>query len=541
MPAIWFLSIENVNRTVLGEEVKIILKKRIDTTTSSISLLKDSLLSLDFLLKYYKENDCNPVWIGQSGELSIADSLINKIKESVFDGLNPFDYHLTTIETLREELLKCKREGSTFINKWTDLEILLSDAFITYALHEYAGCSYSREYNIDRKKHIAFISVIDSLKEATEKNRIRETISNFSCTHPQYQELKLLLKKYIDLSKNGGWPLLPKDTRLKSGDKNIKVITLRKCLLITGDLIETKAGIDSLFDSTLVKAVIKFQQRHGLKDNGIIDLETLNEMNIPIENRIKQIALNMERWRWLPRFIEQPYILVNIAGFKLYVIENDQTIMDMKIIVGKFSHRTPVFHADMTYLILNPWWEIPKSIVLKEILPEIKKDTSYLTRNNIKIYKNWKQEVKPVPVDSMDWGLIDSCNFNYRLRQTPGPWNAMGQIKFMLPNKYNIYLHDTPNKELFSKRVRTFSHGCIRIEKPIELASYLLRNDTSWERDRLLRGIDSKKEQTIVLSIPTKVYICYFTTWVDRKGLPYFGRDIYMYNKELEKRLSYLY
>ena len=523
----------------LKQKVENTLRKRIDSASNIPLYHKKNLSSSDFLLQYYKTFDYSPAWIGENGQLPIADTLIAKIKESVFDGLNPSDYHLSAIETLQEELLKHKdqSEDSIVVNKWADFEILLSDAFITYAVHQYAGRIHSEKLNKEWKDHITSINVINSLKNATERNSIIETIKSFSCIHPQYKQLEGLLKRYINIGKNGGWPLLPQGTRLKIKDKNVKVITLRERLLITGELTETKVNSDSLFDSTLVEAIKKFQIKHGLKDNGTVDLATFNEMNIPVESRIKQIALNMERWRWLPRVIKQPYILVNTAGFRLDVIDNNETIMDMKIVVGMSSHSTPVFNADMTYLILNPWWEIPMSIARNEMLPEIKKDTSYFSRNNIKIYKSWKQDAKPVTVDSIEWNALDSCNFNYRLRQTPGPWNALGRIKFMFPNKYNIYLHDTPNKELFFKTVRTFSHGCIRIEHPIELATYLLRNDTFWTKEKLIMAIDSKNEQTVIIPSLVKVYICYFTVWTDKQGSPYFGKDIYMYNKELEKAL----
>lgn len=371
---IWFSCTGDIYQPVLKEDIKTILKKRMDTTVAASSLLNSkSLFSPDLLLKYYKKNDYFPAWIGKNGQLPIADSLIANIKESVFDGLNPSDYHLSAIEALQKELIKYEGEStdSTVINKWLDFELLLSDAFFTYTIHQYAGRIHSEKYNTEWKDHMASINVIDSLKNATEKNRIWETMNSFSCIHPQYKKLKTLLKRYIDISKNGGWPLLPNDTRLKSNDKNITVKLLRKRLLISGELTEAKANPDTLFDNTLVEAVKNFQRRYGLKDNGTIDLITLNELNIPVESRIKQIVLNMERWRWFPRIITQPYILVNTAGFRLEVVENNEVVMDMKIVAGMSSHHTPVFSTDMTYIILNPWWEIPMSIARKEILPEI--------------------------------------------------------------------------------------------------------------------------------------------------------------------------
>ena len=290
---IWLGHKQKVPQFTLKEEVERTLRARMDSSQGVFCLKDESLSSLDDVLEYYKKFEYFPAWIGKNGQLPIVDSLITNIKEAVFDGFNPSDYHLSIIEALQKELMKYeeKTKDSTLINKWADFELLLSDAFFTYATNQYAGRIHSKKYNIEWKDHLASINVIDSLKSAIEKNRIRETINNFSCNQPQYKKLKTLLKKYIDIDKGGGWPLLPKDTRLKSNDKNIKVIILRKRLAITGEL--TKANSDSLFDSILVEAVKKFQRRYGLKDNGSVDLVTLNELNIPAKERIKQIVLNM--------------------------------------------------------------------------------------------------------------------------------------------------------------------------------------------------------------------------------------------------------
>lgn len=534
---VWFLDVESRPHSALNEDVRKILKERTDST----AILNDkSFSSPKLLLNYYKKNDCTPSWIGKNGHLPIADSLIALIRESVFDGLNPSDYHLSAIESLQKELLKYpgKSKDSAITSKWADFEILLSDAFLTCALHQYAGRIHTQKYNTQWKDQVTSVNATDSLRYAVKESRIRETLNKFSCILPQYTKLKELLRGYIGINKTGGWTLLPQDPKLKIKDKNEKIVALRKRLGVSGEL--PQGNSDSLFDNTLEEAVKEFQRRHGLKNDGVVGTSTLKELNVPVERRIKQIALNMEKWRWFPR-TQEPYILVNTAGFTLDVMESNESIMNMKIVAGMYSHRTPVIKADMTYLILNPWWEIPMSIARREMLPEMQKDTSYFTKSNINIYRSWKSDAKPVPVDSIAWDKLDSSNFNYRLRQTPGPWNAMGQIKFMLPNKYNIYLHDTPNKELFSKKARTYSHGCIRIEHPVELASYLLRSDTSWTKNKLEMAIDSKNEQTIVLPNSFKVYVCYYTVWVDKRGSFYFWKDVYDYDRELERLLPYRY
>jgi len=253
----------------------------------------------------------------------------------------------------------------------------------------------------------------------------------------------------------------------------------------------------------------------------------------PPGDSLEMIILNMERWRWLPHKLNQPYIMVNIADFMLKVVDSDRTIMDMKIIVGKTYTRTPLFHARMTYLILNPWWEIPSSIARKEILPKIKENNDYLGKNHIKVYESWNPGASEVPADSITWDSISPKSFAYRFRQEPGPGNALGRIKFMFPNKYNVYLHDTPTPELLQKDIRTFSHGCIRIEKPIELAEYLLRNDSLWSAERLKSALETEKDKIVTLPRQTDVYVCYWTSWVNNAGQGCFQTDIYGYDKRL--------
>lgn len=362
-------------------------------------------------------------------------------------------------------------------------------------------------------------------------------LGNFSCVHPQYKSLKKKLKEYLTIDKMGGWMVLSDRTLLKSGDKNVHVLYLRKRLLASGELPESPAMNDSLYDSLVTDALKEFQRTHGLKENGNVDPPTLAELNVPIENRIAQIRLNMERWRWMP-IVKEVHVLVNLAGFRMDVIENNGTVLDMKIIAGTSANSTPIFNAKMTYLILNPWWEIPLSIARKEMLPEMKKDSSYFRKKNIKMYTSWKPGAPELSFNNIDWQSLQAENFNYRLRQTPGNWNALGQIKFMFPNKYSIYLHDTPNKSLFSKTIRTFSHGCIRIEQPIELASYLLREDTAWTKEKIIEAIELKEEKIISVD-PITVYVAYFTVYPDKTGCIYFNSDIYKYNKELQKNFTF--
>jgi murein L,D-transpeptidase YcbB/YkuD len=246
-------------------------------------------------------------------------------------------------------------------------------------------------------------------------------------------------------------------------------------------------------------------------------------LNVPLKQRIRQMELNMERLRWILGTLEERFIVVNIANFQLDVIENDKSILSMKVVVGKPYQRTPIFTAKMTYIVINPAWNIPDSIARKEILKKIEKNPNYLAEQNITVLKELKASGKALP---------------YRFRQKPGPLNPLGTMKFMFPNEYDVYLHDTSAKHLFSENVRTFSHGCTRIEKPLELAEYLLRDDPRWSRKDLVAAIGKGTEQAVMLPHPVNVHFLYLTAWVDESGTVQFRRDIYGRDKSLDEALN---
>jgi murein L,D-transpeptidase YcbB/YkuD len=258
---------------------------------------------------------------------------------------------------------------------------------------------------------------------------------------------------------------------------------------------------------------------------------------VPVEERVRQIEVNLERWRWLPEDLGQRYILVNIANFELEVVEKSKPVMIMQVVVGKPYWRTPVFSDRMTYLVLSPYWHIPPSIAVKDKLPLIRKDHTYLATYDIKVFQGWGAETREIDPQTIDWSKVTAKDFNYRLRQEPGPLNALGRVKFMFPNKFNVYLHDTPSRELFGKTVRTFSSGCIRIEKPIELAEYLLGGDAKWTRENILAAIDRRVEQTVRLPEPMPVHLLYWTAWSDEEGSIQFRGDIYGRDQLLDKAL----
>ncbi len=300
----------------------------------------------------------------------------------------------------------------------------------------------------------------------------------------------------------------------------IDTLTLTKDSL----LAEVEMVYDSAyFDSTLLKYVKKFQYDYGLKADGIVGPNTIAKLNGSLDNQLKQIEINLERWRWLPRDIGGDYILVNVAGFYLDVFEQDSSKLNKKVMVGTPRTKTPIFSNMMQYIELNPYWTVPYSIATREMLPKIKKDPGYLARNNYKLLSGGKA-VNPYAVD---WTNVKRGSFPYIIRQNPGSNNALGEIKFMFPNRYSVYLHDTQSKDKFVEPSRAFSHGCVRLEKPMELAEYLFRKDNKYTPEKLDQLLKKRKNKRIDLEKPIPIYLLYWTAWVDRSGKLHLQEDVY--------------
>ncbi len=258
---------------------------------------------------------------------------------------------------------------------------------------------------------------------------------------------------------------------------------------------------------------------------------------MPVEDRIRQLEVNLERWRWLPQDLGRRHILINIANFQLDIIENGETLKSMRVVVGKSYRRTPVFSHKRTYLVLSPYWHVPHNIAVHDKLPLIQKDSNYLVEQRIRVFDGWGANAQEIDPRTVDWAQVDARTFAFRLRQDPGPWNALGGIKFMFPNRFNVYLHDTPSKELFGKTSRTFSSGCIRVEKPIDFAEYVLQGDSQWTREKIVSAMNTDVEQTIQLPEPITVHVLYWTAWVDENRTIQFRRDIYGRDELLARAL----
>jgi murein L,D-transpeptidase YcbB/YkuD len=306
--------------------------------------------------------------------------------------------------------------------------------------------------------------------------------------------------------------------------RDARVAALRRRLAVGGDLVGAPAGDETLFDEALEQAVYRFQARHGLDVDGVVGAQTLAALNVSVASRIDQIRVNLERARWVFQDISKDYVLVDIAGFQAEMVKDARQVWASKVQVGKPYRKTPVFKASMTYLVLNPTWTVPPTILAKDILPRVRRDPGYLKRKRIRVVDRKGRIIDP---KGLDWSRYTGRNFPYFLRQDPGPDNALGRIKFMFPNKHLVYLHDTPHKELFRRSERAFSSGCIRIERPFALAELLLDDPRKWSREQILAAIDSNKTRTVFLPEPIKVLLLYWTVDVDEQGRVWFRKDLY--------------
>jgi murein L,D-transpeptidase YcbB/YkuD len=356
----------------------------------------------------------------------------------------------------------------------------------------------------------------------------------------------MALAGYRTLAKRGGWPLVPDGPRLGRADAGARVAALQARLAASGDLPPPPPGAsdrnvgsgDAMFDATLEEAVRAFQRRHGLDVDGVVGSATLGALNVPLSERVRQIEANLERWRWLPQDLGRTHLLVNIADQRLQVVEQGETVLDMAVIVGRTYRRTPVFTGRMTYLVFNPTWEVPPALAVQDKLPELQADPVRMVQLGFQVLSGWGAEERVVDILEVDWSQVTRDRFPYRLRQLPGPQNALGRVKFMFPNKFNVYLHDTPARELFGRSQRTFSSGCIRVERPEALGVLLLSGQPPWTRETVLEAMDSGREQTVKLDVARPVHLLYWTAWTEPDGTVQFRSDIYGRDRLLEAALA---
>jgi murein L,D-transpeptidase YcbB/YkuD len=508
-------------------------------TGGNIMIQNERILDVAMVKRFYTQRNFRPAWLNNDIRMSRAHELLDAIQEAYADGLIPEYYHLNKIKLLLQEVqLIDTRLASAHGKKFAELDLLLSDAFFLLSCHLSSGCVNPIAIEAEWFSDNGVIDVIAVLEKGLQENAIKESLRNLIPREKMYHRLRQALSAYRSIQSKGGWTVVSPGRVLKIGMRDARVSALRQRLIRSSDLSPEAEDTGDLYNHTIEKTVLRFQRRHGLHPDGVVGPKTIRELNVSVEERVRQIELNLERLRWSFRNLGSQYILVNIADYRLEVVEDGKTVLAMKVIVGKPYWHTPVFSAEMTYLEINPTWNVPDSILQDDLLPKIKNDPTYFTEQDFTVLDGWGENAERIDPLFIDWTTVSGEDFPYRLRQEPGPRNPLGRIKFMFPNEFNVYLHDTPHRALFEKNVRTFSHGCIRLSQPIDAAVYLLQNDHEWTKEKILEAVDSGETQIVRLKHPVRVHILYLTAWVDTNGLVQFREDIYSRDERLDKALK---
>jgi len=478
----------------------------------------------------YHSNELQPFWIENGKPSKRAEDIISTLEDAGSHGLVATDYYVDWINAYKE--------GNS-VADLVRLDVLLSMGMMHYVADQREGRIKPREID-----PVLFESASDeeidwsTLRQAAfGASDMKAFLEQQAPPFLQYRELQKKLTEYRALAASGGWPQIAAGETLKSGMNDPRIKQVRTRLAITGDV--SADDMDStLFDSELEKSVKHFQKRHNLQPDGAIGKQTLAAMNVTVEDRINQLHVNMERYRWLKRDIAGPRVVVNIAGFEVFAGEQGKIDLSMPVIVGKLRHETPVFSDTIKYVDFNPYWTLPPNIAANETLLKLKKDALYLNKHNMKIFDGWGSDSKEVDATKIDWSKVTKKDMKqYRVRQEPGPENALGTLKVVFPNKYDVYLHDTPTHSLFKEEKRAFSHGCIRMSRPAEMAAWLLGGkEKGWDIERISEIVKSGQRKVVKLEKPIPIHILYRTAFVEPStNTLNFYEDVYGRDKILAK------
>ncbi len=464
---------------------------------------EDSLAN--YMRSFYNSRNYSFAWFSEDGLTGQAqgfwsahDMLVKQVSDSSL-----YDAQLhQTIDTLLSDsafvLTKTQRE---------ETELRFTKHFFNYLQFAYGGKvdPQTVEWNIPSRK-LKPVTLLDSF--------LNNEKGDWQALNKPYYLLQQQLYKYNEIQKKGGWQTIAIQTNLKPGSANDLINEVKNRLRIVG--LYTNSDTTNLYNSELEDAVNKAAAGYGLTSNTVINKDLIKQLNIPVEERIKQMLINLERMKWMPE-ASSNFLLANIPEYKLRVVENGKEVLGMSVVVGKAANQTVIFSNELKYVVFSPYWNVPSSIVRNEIYPAMQRSGSYLNRKNMEVtgYSNG------LPI----------------VRQKPGKSNALGHVKFIFPNSYNIYFHDTPSRDLFSKQERAFSHGCIRVQNPFNLAEYLLRNQPEWTSEKIKAAMDSSEEKWVTLDKSIPVFITYFTAWVDADGILHFADDIYGHDKKLATHL----
>jgi len=480
------------------------------------------------VLEFYRKRKYKPLWSNEKGRLDRAYDLLHVIIKAKDEGLEPADYYLEEFN---------KYWDSTGLGESVQLDLLLSAALYRYSNDVYSGRLSASDLDPEWYIKNEPLNVSRLFADVARKSSIAKVLKELPPQHAGYQSLKQQLHNFRELAQQGGWQRLGWGPVLERGMQHEQVVPLRRRLKLTGDLAVDPFPDMDMYDRWLEEAVMHYQQRHGLEVDGKVGPQTRRSLNVMVSDRIRQIRINMERWRWMPRKLGKRYVMVNMTGFELYIMENGSEVLSMPVIIGKSYRSTPTFSGLISYMEYNPYWTIPKKLVLEDIIPRQLRDPSYLSRKSIKVYKGWAN-AKEIDPKTVDWSNLDEDHFPYWMRQEPGPKNALGRVKFIFSNPYTVYLHGTPDRHLFDRVVRALSSGCIRVKDPVRLAAFLLNDGTQKKEEEVLANIHLGTNQGVTLPVAIPIYLVYWTAWVDQDGKMNFRHDVYGRDTQLNKLFS---
>ncbi len=490
------------------------------TAAQALALMNQkSRIGIEAINQFYSKHGKPYAWIEPQSISNNANILKNILEKSNEDALNPNHYHSQVISALMSNF------ATLDIKQKQALDVLLTDAFLSYARDMGKGRPELKRNDQEWLLKGRDFNEVNLLTNALSKDTVEATLKDLTPKYQVYSSLKAALPKYQKLAElDNNEPKIQSTKTLELNMQAPQIIPIRARLIAHGFLAADQNTSD-IFDQTLAEAVKKYQAAIGLDVDGKIGPITLKTLNTSAKDQLAQIEINMERWRWMPENLGKFYLVVDITGFEYFIVKDGLEAVRAKIVVGTAARPTPVFSADMNHIVFSPYWSVPNSIAVKDKLPMLRQDPYRLARSGIRVYDRRGNEIDPGMVD---WENYNTKNFNYTLRQDPGANNALGQVKFMFPNSHAIYLHDTPTRSLFNKKIRTYSSGCIRVENPLQLAEYLLK-DKGWDAERIKTAYNRGKENSVQLAQEMRlpVIILYMTTWIDSKGEISFRTDIY--------------
>jgi len=498
------------------------LRRRLEASAESNALVVDGqqLFCTESLRRFYQRHGYASAWTHDRRPTAQVDSLLSVVLAAECEGLDRFDYHFKPLSTL---LNKSDSNRTLSDAALADLDLLLTDAFLLLGAHFYAGHldpeSIDPEWTANRRS--GDLSTI--LQEALANQRVGAALRELLPPQPGYARLRTLLQELRKLRDQGGWPIVPAGAKLQLGDTGPRVLALDSRLRSSAD----RYAAAEFFNGALADRVRRFQQHHGLEIDGVVGPATLAALNVSVEDRIAQVMVNLERWRWLPQDLGRQHLLMNIADQRLQAFVDGQPVFESAVIVGRVQRRTPVFSGRIAYLVFGPFWEVPPSLAVQDKLPELRRDLQRLIDLGFQVLRGWGQAEEEIDPRTVDWNAVTAASFSYRLRQKPGPQNALGSVKFMFPNKHNVYLHDTPSRDLFGKSSRAFSSGCIRVQRPAELARVLLADQPVWTSEAIEIAMTTAQDRTVYIKASWMVHLEYWTAWVEPDGTAQFRDDIY--------------